>query len=51
MSKPIAAGPQSRTVIGDSPTLSDKATPKKDWKRLVIPFGLIGLAIYITVKR
>jgi len=61
-SKPVAIGPTSKTVIGDiaptneSPSLSSltrdsKIVAKKvNWKRYVVPAGLIGLAVFITYK-
>lgn len=56
--KPVAIGPTSKTVIGDdSPSVasllgktSPLKNPKKDWKRLAIPVGLIGIAVYVTMK-
>lgn len=52
MSKPVAIGPTSRTVIGavtqDAPA---SPPPKKyEWKKLLVPVGLIAAAVYIGVK-
>jgi hypothetical protein len=52
MSKPVAIGPTSRTVIGAVTQDSPPAPPpkKEGWKRLLIPGGLVALAVYIGVK-
>lgn len=50
MSKPVAIGPQSRTVIGDVPSESDKVAKPNYLMRYGLPLGLIGIAFYITYK-
>lgn len=46
--RPVAIGPNSRTVIG-SVTSETALPPRKpfDWKRYLVPAGLIGIASYI----
>ena len=51
MSKPVAIGPTSRTVVGAVTADSPPSAPKKtDWKKFVIPAGFIGLAVYLTMR-
>lgn len=52
MSKPVAIGPTSRTVIGAVTADAPPTPPKKpyEWKKLLWPVGLVGLAVYIGVK-
>lgn len=47
-SRPVAIGPSSRTVIG-SVTADTPLPPRKpfDWKRWLVPAGLVGVAGYI----
>lgn len=51
MTKPVAIGPQSRTVIGDSPSVASVLKPKKPfpWKKLVVPAGIAG-AIFLAMR-
>lgn len=62
MAKPVAIGPTSKTVIGSVTADPSAPTPvaavvapgkpaaKHDWKRIAIPIGLIGIAVYITMR-
>ncbi len=51
MAKPTAAGPQSRTVIGDSviDTTDPRCAGTPNWKRLLIPAGIFG-AILLAMR-
>lgn len=53
MSKPVAIGPQSRTVIGDTgaPSVAAVLKPKEKfpWKRLWIP-AAIGGGIFLALR-
>lgn len=57
MSKPVAIGPTSRTVIGgdsDSPSVASIVNPKPVkkpiWKQYLVPFVLVSVAGYIVYK-
>lgn len=52
MSAPVALGPASRTVVGDSPsvaTVLKTPAPKPNWKKLLVPAGIAG-AIFLALK-
>lgn len=53
MSKPVAIGPQSRTVIGgDSPSVASVLKPPKKpfpWKKFAVPAG-IAASIFLVMR-
>lgn len=49
---PVALGPPSRTVVGDSPsvaTVLKAPAPKHNWKKLLVPVGIAG-AIFLALR-